>query len=52
MKKVDMAIKDRADKEEKKNEFKKKMIEDDNLVVKLTDEGKKVADYITEKIMY
>ncbi|MFL2996049.1 MAG: radical SAM family heme chaperone HemW [Cytophagales bacterium] len=31
---------------------KKKMIEDDNLVVKLTDEGKKIADYITEKIMY
>ena len=31
---------------------KKKMIEDDNLVIKLTDEGKKIADYITEKIMY
>ena len=28
------------------------MIEDDNLAIKLTDEGKKVADYITEKIMY
>jgi oxygen-independent coproporphyrinogen-3 oxidase len=29
-----------------------KMIEGDNLVLKLTDEGKKIADYITEKIMY
>ena len=32
--------------------LKQKMIEDDNLAIKLTDEGKKVADYITEKIMY
>ena len=41
------------DKEKSLDLFKKKkMIEDDNLVVKLTDEGKKIADYITEKIMY
>ncbi len=41
------------DKEEILGLFKKqKMIEDDNLAIKLTDEGKKVADYITEKIMY
>ena len=41
------------DKEKHLELFKKqKMIEDDNLAIKLTDEGKKVADYITEKIMY
>ena len=41
------------DKEKPLDLFKKqKMIEDDNFVIKLTDEGKKIADYITEKIMY